>query len=121
MGGGSAANQSWRKEGAEAKKGSSRRTGWGLGWGGNLATTPTRRGQQRIFPVRNSDLNSARDFFTRRNCWRRPERREPEEEREAEPEAEPGGRHKGGGLAAAAAPPGARPRGPARPKSRTRS
>ncbi|XP_057602501.1 WAS/WASL-interacting protein family member 3-like [Hippopotamus amphibius kiboko] len=56
-----AADQSYKEEGAEAKKGSSRRTG---GDGGGILKLPRRGwGEQRIFPGRNGDRSSARGCF----------------------------------------------------------
>ena len=55
-----AAKQSYREEGAEAKKGSSRRTGVG----GGILKLPRRGwGEQRLFPGRNGDRNIARGYF----------------------------------------------------------
>lgn len=95
-----------------------------MGVGGYLETTPAGMGGAAVIPGRNGDRSRARgDFFEKPNCWRRPERWKPQggkRTREA-PAAEQGGRHKGGGLAAAASAHarGDTARGPARPKSRT--
>lgn len=95
--------------------------GWG---GGNLAATPARRGavdipglEQRSPPGQRLLL-----FFTKPNCWRRPERREPKAGRET-----PAGRPRRAAGTKDADPrrqlpaPRSTARGPAGPKSRTGS
>lgn len=96
------------------------------GGGGNLATTPARRGAVDIPGLEQRSPQGQRlcgFFFTKQNCWRRPERWEPKEGRKRR---QPGGRAgrpaqrrrtrgrscpRRGGTA----------RGPAGPKSRTGS
>ena len=95
-----------------------------MGVGGILKLPRRGWGEQRLFPV-GTAIAAVPEviFFERPNCWRRPERWKPQggkRTREA-PAAEQGGRHKGGGLAAAASAHarGGTARGPAGPKSRT--
>lgn len=131
-----AANQSWSKEGAEAKKGAA--VGGlvgraGVGWGGNLETTPARRGGPADIPRLEHRSRQCQRllvfgvvFFSKKqNCWQRPERWKPK----------PGSRRRGarrphraagtkaahrGGSSSVCPRPEARPaRGPAGPKSRT--
>lgn len=118
-----AANRSCRKEGAEAKKGSSRRTGWGWGEPRNYPGEKGGSGYSRVGTAISTRPEIVCFFFTKRNCWRRPERWEPKEGRKRR---QPGGRAgrpaqrrrtrgrscpRRGGTA----------RGPAGPKSRTGS